>query len=105
MQDCECGRKVYTDTKSGTLPLPIRNVDDGELHTCGTSQTPKPRLREVTATNAETARADLIAAELLAEFGTPATYERAHTLIALAYLKGCQHELMWAKAKVGGEVA
>ncbi len=63
------------------------------------------RLRDVSASSREQAKADRMAAEILAEVGTPKSYEQLIALIAIGYAKGCEHTLMWAKAKVGGEVA
>lgn len=59
-------------------------------------------LREATADDAEHAKADLVATEILAEFGIPGSYERAQNLLAVAYLRGGQDALRWAEAKLGG---
>lgn len=59
-------------------------------------------LREVSTATAEHERADRIAAEILAEHGTPVSYERIHTLIALGYLKGNMDGIRWASEKLGG---
>ena len=59
-------------------------------------------LHEVTTsdTNAESARADLVAAELLGTFGVPDRYERLHSLVSLAYLRGVQDTLQYAGRKL-----
>ena len=60
-------------------------------------------LHEVTTndTSAESARADLVAAELLGTFGVPDRYERLHSIVALAYLRGVQDSLQYAARVLG----
>jgi hypothetical protein len=59
-------------------------------------------LHEATPADAERAAGDRVAAEILAEFGLPETYEKAVAVIAIAYLRGGQDTLRWAQQKIEG---